>query len=644
MKPFKTSVPIINEMITAENRPHLLDMLKRGKVERVFLCFLGVYACDIAALHENIDYFHDNGIEVGLWVGHTLGHVGDEFAFDEKDMDFQPIVRRDGKPFKNTFCPYDEKFRVSIGDKLVEILRDAYVKFVMFDDDCTLSQKGFGCTCEKHLHKMYELLGEEIPRDELAKKAFSGGENRYRTAWMQAQADSITTFAESIRKRVDEVRPDISLSICTVTAHWSFDGLDNFSLCKMLAGENLPFNRLHGAPYWANGGETAMAFPFETARMFSAFYREKGIEVFAEGDVYPRPRTNCSASRLELYDAVIHADGGYDGILKYMVSYTHHPYQEQGYIDRHVRDLPAFEKVREFFDGGANVGVNIRVASNLAWKVDMDDDIEMFNPTDLNAFPRCMGLTSPDAGNLISQSGVPTVYNKNSLCDGIFGENARHFDIDTVEKGAILDAKAAKIYTQNGADVGIAEIGEMKDVRIFAVREPQFIDGDHLIQNNSAVTLVMNAKLKAGCKPVLIGRALDRDVILGYTYENASGKKFLVFLMDGFRLNIRNSPICGCYAMQRVMKREIPWLSGKALPVLVGDTPNLYMMVRETVDCMSILLCNSSEDLIMEPKYLLSDEFKSAECVNCNVKLNGRQLEFVGDIPAFGFVTVKLKK
>ena len=57
--------------------------------------------------------------------------------------------------------------------------------------------------------------------------------------------------------------------------------------------------------------------------MESAWTKNGEIEIMAEGDVYPRPRTLCPASCLEGFDTAIRASGCTDGVLKYVKAGWH---------------------------------------------------------------------------------------------------------------------------------------------------------------------------------------------------------------------------------------------------------------------------------------------------------------------------------
>ena len=56
------------------------------------------------------------------------------------------------------------------------------------------------------------------------------------------------------------------------------------------------------------------------------------IETMSEGDQFPRPRTACPASYLEIFDTALRASGDFKGILKYAIDYTSKPGYEDSYI------------------------------------------------------------------------------------------------------------------------------------------------------------------------------------------------------------------------------------------------------------------------------------------------------------------------
>lgn len=338
------------------------------------------------------------------------------------------------------------------------------------------------------------------------------------------------------------------------------------------------------------------------------------------------------------------ADGGYDGILKYMMNYNRCPERENGYIARHVRDLPQLKKVRSFFDGGANAGVHIRVAKNLVRDADLDFAPELFYPTDIDGYPRCTESPNPHAGHLFGACGIPTVYHGTGLCDAVFGENARHFSPETLGRGVILDAAAAKIYREAGEDVGITACIETGKEQIFSLRTPWDKDGDPLIQNERCRHTVSRFALKEKCKPVLFAKTAKEEVPLAYTYENAEGKRFLVLTTDGFWLTWNNSPISGSYPMQEMLKQMLPWVARQEFPVTAPVAPQLYLMCRETADALSVLVCNMSEDALPVPEFAVRDTFSQAEWVDADGTIDGKKVRFSRDIPAFSFAAFRLRK
>ena len=81
--------------------------------------------------------------------------------------------------------------------------------------------------------------------------------------------------------------------------------------------EAKPFICLIGAPYWSikrDHGNSRLQNCIELHRMERSFCGDD-IEIFAEGDTFPRPRHTCPASYLELFDMAMRADGGFDGIV-----------------------------------------------------------------------------------------------------------------------------------------------------------------------------------------------------------------------------------------------------------------------------------------------------------------------------------------
>ena len=81
--------------------------------------------------------------------------------------------------------------------------------------------------------------------------------------------------------------------------------------------------------------------------MESSWTKAGDIEILAEGDAFPRPRTRCPASYLEGFDTAIRASGCTDGILKYGIDYFSNTDYETGYAAFHrrlslIRNIPIY--------------------------------------------------------------------------------------------------------------------------------------------------------------------------------------------------------------------------------------------------------------------------------------------------------------
>ena len=54
-----------------------------------------------------------------------------------------------------------------------------------------------------------------------------------------------------MRIAVDSINPDIRMAFCACMSSWDLDGVDAYTITKILAGNTKPLIRLSGAPYWA---------------------------------------------------------------------------------------------------------------------------------------------------------------------------------------------------------------------------------------------------------------------------------------------------------------------------------------------------------------------------------------------------------
>ena len=623
---YKLAIPIQNKSLNDKNRTQFVAECKRAGCERVFLT--ASLEENLEILKFNVQYFKDNGFEVGIWVGSTIGHGAT--LLNSRDTGekpkYQRLVNLEGREMYGTNCPLDKSFQKYLSEQLAK-LSECGTNLIMLDDDYRLSQHGASpcCACPLHMAKISKYCGEDITVEQLEKRAFSGKKNKYRDAWMKAQGESLEELAMAVRKEVDKVNPEASISACSAYCSWDLDGTDPIRLTNILAGNNKKHLRLHGAPYWASHNNKPIATVCEIARMFASFCSGEDIEIFSEGDAYPRPRFNTPASYVELHDAALRADGHHDGILKYMLDYTSVPLYETGYIDRHVRDLDKLESINVFFAQGANEGVRVLIKPHL-----IDD-------ADLDMSPLRQQSPYPTAGMLLSMNSIPTVYLGDGICKALFGENARHFELTDFKEGAILDGVAAAILTERGVDVGLDSVGEWADNNIGV------IFGNDTGFGKTA----MNARVRRLCgnfksnvRPVLSMNNSVDERTLAYRYENADGQRFLVFAFSADHLS-SYPEFLRSYEVASALKSGIEWISGKQLPVSVKNAPELYILCERGEDYISVALLNCFLDCVLAPTVTLDREYPKIEFSGASGRIEGNKVIFDTDIPAFDFVVFK---
>lgn len=321
---YKISVPIM--AVTAEKmglEKHMAE-LERLDADRVFLA-IDKYRFSEGSRKEMLDtlrtccdFFHSKGLEVGAWLW--------TFTVAEENS-FVHMTGVGGEVSKLQVCPSDDNFRKAAGEYLAAVA-ECGVDIIQFDDDFRYGHNDFevGCACENHMKYVRELLGEDISREELGKRALCGGGNRYRDAWQSAKGHYLELFAKEIREAVDHVNPNVRISLCSCMTTWDMDGTNAARLSRILAGNTKPLLRLIGAPYWAvgKGWGNRLQNIIEVERMELSWCGDD-IEVMSEGDVFPRPRTRCPAKFLEIFDTALRASGGFGGILKYGKDYVSNP-------------------------------------------------------------------------------------------------------------------------------------------------------------------------------------------------------------------------------------------------------------------------------------------------------------------------------
>lgn len=622
---YKITVPLMNRNIKRNGRERTLEELRRFDAERVLLA-LDRYELDvdkrrraISELEDNCRFFKEKGFEVGAWI----------WTFWVKDnKNFKNMRSINGTEIKEFMCPKDENFVKFAADYIKDIAKTG-VDIIQFDDDF---RYGFlsdspACLCDNHIAEINRITGENSTREELAKHIVSGGKNKYRDAYLKANGDAFRNFAAEIRKAVDEVNPNIRIGACSCMTSWDIDGTNAAELAKILAGNTQPFVRLIGAPYWAtfNAWGNSLQDVVELERMESSWTRKDNIEIFAEGDACPRPRTRCPANYLEGFDTAIRASGCTDGILKYGIDYFSNADYETGYAKFHERNRGTYAKIDEMFGDKTCCGVRVYESMNKL--------SDMVVPTAVNSKVNIEYLFFLKAARTLAFNTIPTVYEGKGVCGIVFDENARILPLDAIKNGLIIDIAAAEILDARGIDVGIESFGAV----LISGESEHFTDNDNHILTDGLP--IYDIKLKPNAEVLSDTKTSAGVIPMSYRYENSDGNRFLVL-----NVNTRsdNSNVLKHYARSRQYAENIPWLSGKKLPAYVYGNPALYIMCKKNEKSMAVGLWNFFADIAIDPVVELDGEYSGIEFLNTNGKLYKNKV-YLSDIPPFGFVGFEVK-
>ena len=512
-------------------------------------------------------------------------------------------------------CPADAEFVRFAADCIEDIARCG-VDMIVFNDDLRFSYLSvhLTCLCDHHIELLCHAVGEKLTREELADKILSGGENRYRDAYLALNQTVLTNFAKTMRERVDRVDPTIRMGFCAGMSSWDIDG-DAYTLAKAFAGSTRPFVRLLGAPYWAvkRSWGNRLQDVIELTRMEAEYFPCGEVELISEGDVWPRPRSQCPATFLEGYDTALRATQRLDGILKIALDYTAHPDYESGYTRLHVRNKSLHARIETAFAGKKSVGLRVYEYPK---KVRT-----MQNPNELGERYRPDNLFFSEAARLVAGQGVPTVYEGDDCCGIAFGENARQLPRETLKNGMILDAAAAKILMDRGIDVGIISFGAPRTL----LSERFLENGNRIIAFN---TLSYEIVLKPSAKVLSVGLDKTGEAPLSFVYQNSNGERFLV-------LNISprgNDTLTAHYARGQQIRDFV----GKSFPALCTGHPDLYVLCSEGGRGLAVGLWNFSADPAFEPSVKLGRHYDTIEWIDGGGRLCGDTV-LLDEIPAHGY-------
>ena len=637
---FKLSVPMSIKNFNEKTLSTYVDHIKKCKVQRVFLCGMGEIYDENAPIFTQqekikgiISALRACDIEVGVWTN-TLGHgaalVGANVWQNNGKYAMVEGVGGDKPP--HAICPADENFLndFALG---VSTIASFSPDIIMFDDDFRFGryQYYFGCFCPKHLARFYEILGEEIPRDQIETKVYTGGKNKYRDAYRQMISETMLNFANRMRAAVDSVDPSIRLGLAGAIENWDADGLHLPDLIRAFAGNTEPFFRTHGAPYWS----TDIMKIIESTRMQNKWLLDAGIEdMMAEGDTYPRPRYNVPFKTLELFDYALIADNNSKGMLAYIVDYIHKPDYETGYVEKYIKCEPQRRGVEEIFNGKKAVGVTVY---NKMHKI---EDWVLPERTIQGIAHKLHASPQPASINILAKNSIPTSWDENGYPCLVIGENARSVDLEMLKNGAIVDIVAANILSARGVDVGLVKAEKGKFTSEY------FINADESVPNLGSELF----KIECNENAKIVSEFMPDKTPAMYLYENKDGIRFTVLAFDSFLSYVQTNIVSGSpifnylnsYYKQDELIKAIEWMGNKPLPAKSKKNPNLYIYTAKDEGAMSVLLLNVHLDSIDDPVIELDKEYKEIKLVNCDGRIEGNKV-YLSDIQGYGMAAFEVK-
>lgn len=620
------SVPVMNRAFRHHmDREKTVAIMKEMGVRRVFLAQESNSTSgeskdmEIADLKDNTAFLHARGFEVGAWFW---------TFYNTNENDFVRMVSPTGKVSRETVCPTDESYCAEMAAFLKECAGTG-VDLIQFDDDFRYGflDMGFGCVCENHLKRIREVLGENASRETIIDGILNGGKNKYRDAFLTVNGAVFEEFAAKCRAAVDSVDPSVRLGFCSCITSWDIDGTTPDRLSRILAGKTRPFYRLIGAPYWAAlnaWGHTRLSYVIEQERLEANRREQSDIEIYSEGDTYPRPRYRVPAAYLEGFDTVLRADGCTDGILKYTFDYTAAEDYEKGYNEAHIRHLPVYAAIDDFFDGKETVGVRVF------------DNARKFHAVQMPTDPRdpilAQNLAFSVSARFLASNSLPVTYRGNEYAGIAFGEDARCLTEDLLKNGAVIDYAAAMILREKGIDTGI--VSENGTASLGATE--YFADGERV--NTLTSTRVHRVRLAQGAETVSSIEENGERLPVFYRYENAEGLRVAVFTFDAYSAE---EPVFRGYERQKQVIEALTWLCGKKLPAVCPGHPDLYILTKKKENTLSVGLWNFFPDTVYEPRIELPETVGSFRLFGAEGTDEGNILT-LSEIAPYGFAAAEI--
>ena len=206
----------------------------------------------------------------------------------------------------------------------------------------------------------------------------------------------------------------------------------------------------------------------------------------------------------------------------------------------------------------------------------------------------------------------------------------------------MLDAVSALLLTEQGVDVGLAKGQDLRASLCKLSPNRLLGAGEEIDVLIRADATYLTADLAKTATVLLSVRAGDKTLPLCYTYENAKGQRFLVWLFHSADIK-RDSDLTEGYLIQKAMATGVEWVAKAPLPAHCAGHPKLYMLCSESENALTVGLFNCFADAIPAPTVTLSGSYRTLESFRGSGTLHGNTVT-LSPLPAFSFTAFTVTK
>ncbi|WP_119325556.1 hypothetical protein [Companilactobacillus musae] len=278
----------------ADKKQRLIDFVKKAHISDVAFFINQEELSDahitptkakelIASVDEVSQPLKELGITISLNPWTTMNH-SDRGIHINPELDIKPMVNYQGTKSISMACPGYAGWADYISD-IYAIWASIHPNELWLEDDFRHYKNApfkLGCFCEDHMKRYNDILSMNLSRQEFVERMFTGGENKYRNAYLQVARAEILHVAHMIEQKVHEISPTTTLGLMS---SWpevhALEGRDWQRLLDELSGENTPaVSRPHLPAY----NEVS---PQQYARDFEKYTVATRTEIGPNHKIYP---------------------------------------------------------------------------------------------------------------------------------------------------------------------------------------------------------------------------------------------------------------------------------------------------------------------------------------------------------------------